>query len=338
MLPNAWDAGSARIIESAGATAIATSSAAVAWAHGYPDGQFMPFDTLLATVREMTRVVKIPVSADIEAAYAQDAATAATTVARIVEAGAVGINIEDGNDPPDLLARKIENLKTAAHKAGVELWVNARVDTYLRKLVPADRAYDETVARARLYREAGANSIFAPAVTEKATIEKLVKAVVLPLNLLAWPGLPDARDAAETRRTPSQCRFGHRQARPQSHARAGKSVPCRRPVRALQRGPACQSRHQRPDAKRLKRHETAYDKSGFEIRAAWAKTRSYGTICEALCGRRLSGSLSAPGSCCGTDLVPLWFVAGVALSLAAVAALLTARARPESGHGGRHDR
>jgi 2-methylisocitrate lyase-like PEP mutase family enzyme len=191
ILPNAWDAGSARVIESAGATAIATSSAAVAWAHGYPDGQYMPFDTLLATVGEMTRVVKIPVSADIEAAYAQDPATAAITVARIVEAGAVGINIEDGNDPPDLLARKIENLKNAAQKAGVELWVNARVDTYLRKLVSADRSYDETVTRARLYREAGANSIFAPAVTEAATIEKLVKAVVLPLNLLAWPGLPD---------------------------------------------------------------------------------------------------------------------------------------------------
>lgn len=192
ILPNAWDAGSARVIESAGATAIATSSAAVAWAHGYPDGQYMPFDTLLESVREMTRVVKIPVSADIEAAYAQDAATAALTVARIVEAGAVGINIEDGNDPPDLLARKIENLKAAAHKTGVELWVNARIDTYLRRLVPAERAYDETVARARLYREAGANSIFTPAVTEAETIARLVKAAVLPLNLLAWPGLPDA--------------------------------------------------------------------------------------------------------------------------------------------------
>jgi 2-methylisocitrate lyase-like PEP mutase family enzyme len=191
ILPNAWDAGSARMIESAGAAAIATSSAAVAWAHGYPDGQYMPFDTLLASLREMTRVVEIPVSADIEAAYAQDAATPAATVARIVEAGAVGINIEDGNDPPDLLARKIENLKTAAQRVGVALWVNARIDTYLRRLVPAERAYDETVARARLYREAGANSIFTPAVTESETIEKLVKAVVLPLNLLAWPGLPD---------------------------------------------------------------------------------------------------------------------------------------------------
>jgi len=191
ILPNAWDAGSARIIESAGAKAIATSSAAVAWAHGYPDGQFLPFDTLLATVREMTRVVSVPVSADIEAAYAHDAATAALTVARVLEAGAVGINIEDGNGAPDLLAAKIENLKNAASKAGVDLWVNARVDTYLRRLVPSERAYDETVSRARLYREAGANSIFVPAVSEAATIEKLVKAVVLPLNLLAWPGLPD---------------------------------------------------------------------------------------------------------------------------------------------------
>jgi 2-methylisocitrate lyase-like PEP mutase family enzyme len=191
VLPNAWDAGSARIIESAGAAAIATSSAAVAWAHGYPDGQFLPFDSLLATVGEIARVVSVPVTADIEAAYARDAATAAATVARVIEAGAVGINIEDGNDPPDLLARKIENLKTAARNLGVELWVNARVDTYLRKLVPEDRAYDESVARARLYREAGANSIFVPAVSEAVVIEKLVKAVVLPLNVLAWPGLPD---------------------------------------------------------------------------------------------------------------------------------------------------
>src|SRR5690348_2598406 len=96
VLPNAWDAGSARIIESAGAKAIATSSAAVAWAHGYPDGQYLPFDALLAAVREITRVVTVPVSADIEAAYAHDAATAAATVARVVDAGAVGINIEDG--------------------------------------------------------------------------------------------------------------------------------------------------------------------------------------------------------------------------------------------------
>jgi 2-methylisocitrate lyase-like PEP mutase family enzyme len=192
ILPNAWDAGSARGIESAGATAIATSSAAVAWSHGYADGQFLPFETLLATVSEIVKTVSVPVSADIEAAYAQDAATAAATIAKVIDAGAVGINIEDGNDAPDLLARKIENLKSAAQKTGVDLWVNARVDTYLRRLVPAERAYDETVSRARLYREAGANSIFAPALVDLADLTRLVKDVVLPLNCLAWPGLPDA--------------------------------------------------------------------------------------------------------------------------------------------------
>ncbi len=191
ILPNAWDAGSARVIEKAGARAIATSSAAVAWAHGYADGQYLPFETLLATVREISQTVSVPVSADIEAAYADDAATAAKTVAQVIDAGAVGINIEDGNGAPDLLAKKIENLKSAAAKAGAELWVNARIDTYLRRLVPVEQAYDETVRRAKLYRDAGANSIFAPALTDLGDLTRLVKDVVLPLNCLAWPGLPD---------------------------------------------------------------------------------------------------------------------------------------------------
>ncbi len=93
ILPNAWDAGSARVIEHAGATAIATSSAAVAWAHGHADGQFLPFETLLAAVKEIVATVSVPVSADIEAAYAHDAATAAKTVGQVIDAGAVGINI-----------------------------------------------------------------------------------------------------------------------------------------------------------------------------------------------------------------------------------------------------
>lgn len=191
ILPNAWDAGSARVIQHAGATAIATSSAAVAWAHGYADGQFLPWETLLHTVSEIVKTVSVPVSADIESAYAHDAATAAKTVGQVIDAGAVGINIEDGNDTSDLLAKKIENLKAAATKAGMDLWVNARVDTYLRRLVPAEQGYAETVRRAKLYREAGANSIFAPAFPDNARIAQLVKDVVLPLNLLAWPGLPD---------------------------------------------------------------------------------------------------------------------------------------------------
>jgi 2-methylisocitrate lyase-like PEP mutase family enzyme len=192
ILPNAWDAGSARIIEEAGAKAIATSSAAVAWAHGYPDGEALPADALLATVREIARVVDIPVSADVEGGYAADAGTAGAFAARVADAGAVGINVEDGEGAPDLLAAKIERMKDAAARAGVDLWVNARVDVYLRKLRDGEAAYEETVARARRYREAGADSIFVPGATEEALLARMVRDVVLPLNVLAWPGLPPA--------------------------------------------------------------------------------------------------------------------------------------------------
>lgn len=192
ILPNAWDAGSARIIELAGAKAIATSSAAVAWAHGYPDGQAIPVDALLDTVRAIVRTVSVPVSADIEAGFATDAEAAGAFAARVVDAGAVGVNVEDGTGTPELLAAKIERIKQAAARAGGELWVNARVDVYLRRIKEGDAAYDETVSRARRYREAGADSIFVPAAADEALLARLVRAVVLPLNVLAWPGLPPA--------------------------------------------------------------------------------------------------------------------------------------------------
>jgi 2-methylisocitrate lyase-like PEP mutase family enzyme len=190
ILPNAWDAGSARIIEHAGAKAIATSSAAVAWAHGYPDGEALSQDTLLSTVREIVRVVGIPVSADVEAGYAADAESAGAFAARIVDAGAVGVNVEDGAGSPDLLAAKIRHMKDATARAGIDLWINARVDVYLRRLQEGEAAYEETVARARRYREAGADSIFVPAATAEPLLARLVRDVVLPLNVLAWPGLP----------------------------------------------------------------------------------------------------------------------------------------------------
>jgi 2-methylisocitrate lyase-like PEP mutase family enzyme len=192
ILPNAWDAGSARIIQHAGAKAIATSSAAVAWAHGRPDGEILPPEALIATVRAIAHAVTVPVSADIEAAYASDAAAAGVFAARVIDAGAVGVNIEDGVAPPDLLCAKIEALREAGARAGVDLWINARIDVYLRRLAEGDEAYAETNERARLYAHAGANSIFVPGVAEPTLIGKLVRDVGKPLNVLAWPGLPDA--------------------------------------------------------------------------------------------------------------------------------------------------
>ncbi|HEX3430786.1 MAG TPA: isocitrate lyase/phosphoenolpyruvate mutase family protein [Rhizomicrobium sp.] len=192
ILPNAWDAGSACIIEAAGAKAIATSSAALAWAHGYPDGQAMPLATLIAAVREIVRAVHVPVSTDFEAGFADDPNTVGDFVARLIEVGAVGINIEDGHGSPDVLCAKIHRVRHDAQRKGVDLWINARIDVYLHKLAQGESAYEETVRRAKLYGDAGAHSIFVPGAAEESLIARLVADIALPLNILAWPGLPDA--------------------------------------------------------------------------------------------------------------------------------------------------
>jgi len=189
ILPNAWDAGSARVIETAGAKAIATSSAAVAWANGYPDGEALPFDILLNTVREMARLVSIPISADIEAGYTSDDSSCIENVQYVVARGAVGINIEDGTGSPDLLADKIAAIKAAL---GRDVWVNARTDVYLHNLAQGEAAYEETVKRAKRYRAAGADSIFIPMAVDENDLARFVKAIDAPLNVLAWKGLPPA--------------------------------------------------------------------------------------------------------------------------------------------------
>jgi 2-methylisocitrate lyase-like PEP mutase family enzyme len=192
ILPNAWDAGSARLMQNAGAKAIATSSAAVAWTHGYADGEAMPPELALATIRAIAGATDLPVSADIEAGYAADAQSAGTRASQVLEAGAVGINIEDGTNPPELLAAKIEAVKKAARHKNANLWVNARVDVYLKRLMSGEAALKESIQRARLYRDAGADSIFVPGVVEPAAIREVAGSTSLPFNALAWPGLPDA--------------------------------------------------------------------------------------------------------------------------------------------------
>src|SRR5437867_8180088 len=131
VLPNAWDAGTARLIESLGARAIATSSAAVAWSRGYADGDHLPVPLLLATVSEIARVVKLPITVDVEGGYSNDPSAVAGTIAAVIDAGGVGINVEDGTADPGLLCAKIEQVKREASRRGVELFVNARTDVYL---------------------------------------------------------------------------------------------------------------------------------------------------------------------------------------------------------------
>jgi 2-methylisocitrate lyase-like PEP mutase family enzyme len=193
-LANCWDAGSARLIESLGAPALATTSAGVAWAQGYPDGDALPVALLVATVRAVTRVSSVPLSVDLESGYSHDPRAVGTAVAAIVDAGAAGINLEDGGEPPELLAAKIAQARTAAAQAGVDLFVNARTDVYLRALAAPPRRVEETLTRAARYRDAGADGIFVPKVVDPTEIRAIAAAAGLPLNVLAWPGLPPAAE------------------------------------------------------------------------------------------------------------------------------------------------
>jgi 2-methylisocitrate lyase-like PEP mutase family enzyme len=192
ILPNAWDGASAAIMEDAGAKAVATSSAAVAWAHGYPDGDTLPIPKLLATIETVARVVSVPVTADIEGGFTDDLGELAETIKAVIGAGAVGINLEDGARAPDLHARKIAAARKAADSAGVPLFINARIDVYLKRLAEGDAAEAETVGRAAKYAQAGANGIFVPGPSDNDLIGRLAKAIALPLNIMLLPNLAPA--------------------------------------------------------------------------------------------------------------------------------------------------
>lgn len=192
VLPNAWDAASAAMMEDAGAKAVATSSAAVAWAHGYADGDILPIPTLLAAIGEMARVLKVPLTADIEGGYSDDLARVGETIKGVIGAGAVGINFEDGARSPDLHARKIETVRQAAAESGVPLFVNARIDVYLKGLAKDEAALAETLRRAELYRAAGADGIFVPGPTDETLLTALASQIALPLNVMGRGGMAPA--------------------------------------------------------------------------------------------------------------------------------------------------
>jgi 2-methylisocitrate lyase-like PEP mutase family enzyme len=196
ILPNAWDAVSARLMEQAGARAIATTSGGVSWVHGYPDGGFLPRGAYLASVREMAAATSLPLSVDVEDGYAGSAAGAAEQVAAFLEAGAVGINIEDGAGSPALLAEKIAAIRAQAQKMERGLFINVRTDVVLRSLVPGERAVEEILQRAELYRQAGADGLFVPGLAQAEAVRAVCAGVPLPVNLMAVPGIAGAEALA----------------------------------------------------------------------------------------------------------------------------------------------
>lgn len=192
LLPNCWDAGSARLLESLGARAVATTSAGLAWSLGYPDGDALPVNRLVSAVASITRVIGVPLTVDMESGYCGDAAAVGEAVAAVIGAGAVGINLEDGAGSADLLAAKIAHARLSAEHAGVRLFINARTDVYLRGLVAEDDRIAETLSRAALYRAAGADGLFVPKLVDGAAIAQIAQAAGMPLNVLAWHGLAPA--------------------------------------------------------------------------------------------------------------------------------------------------
>ncbi|MGW5649789.1 isocitrate lyase/PEP mutase family protein [Streptomyces humi] len=200
VLPNAWDVTSARLVEDAGAAAVATTSAGVAWALGAADGDRLDRDRALGAVARIAGAVRVPVTADIESGYAPDAAGVGDTVRAVLAAGAVGVNIEDarydgGEGPLRPVAEQAERIaaaRAAADTAGVPLFVNARIDTFLS----GTGGVEETLERAAAFLAAGADGIFVPGTVAPDTVKALVAGVDGPLNIMAGPGAPPVADLA----------------------------------------------------------------------------------------------------------------------------------------------
>ena len=186
VLPNAWDAASARAASEAGFPAVATTSGGVARAHGYPDGEVIPADVMFAAVAEIVAAVDVPVTADIEAGYGLGAGE---LVDRLRAAGAVGCNLEDQDGPADVHADRVAAVKAA----DPGLFVNARIDLYVRGR--AD--HDEAIERGRLYAEAGADSVYPIGLVDEDAIAAVVQGVSRPVNIMGRAGCPPVSRLAE---------------------------------------------------------------------------------------------------------------------------------------------
>jgi len=205
VLPNAWDAASARVIEGAGAPAIATTSAGVSWSFGRKDGQNLGREEMLRVISNIVDSVKVPVNADIESGYGNGSGNdVADTVHALISMGVAGINLEDspGRDGQMLLApeehaERILIARQTATSMGGDLLINARTDLYLFQVGDVKTRFSAAVERARLYRRAGADCVFVPGVIDMSTIAELVKAIEGPLNIMAMPGAPSAKQLGE---------------------------------------------------------------------------------------------------------------------------------------------
>ncbi|MBY3334472.1 isocitrate lyase/PEP mutase family protein [Rhizobium laguerreae] len=205
VLYNIWDAGTAKAVADGGAKALATGSWSVAAAHGYADGEKLPMSALVETAKSITAAVGLPLSVDFEGAYSAEAEGAAANVAKLVEAGAIGINFEDqvlgGNGlyPIERQADRISAIRAMAEGKGIPFFINARTDLFLAESDLSKHAglVDEAIERGKAYAAAGGSGFFVPGLIDPALIEKICAASPLPVNIMMRTGAPDVKALAK---------------------------------------------------------------------------------------------------------------------------------------------
>jgi 2-methylisocitrate lyase-like PEP mutase family enzyme len=200
LLPNAWDALSAKVLEETGFKAVATTSAGVAWSLGYADGEKIPWHEMLAAVERIVSAVRVPVTADVEGGFSSTTPDLIHRTEEIIRAGACGINLEDGLGHGaslrsiDDASERIAAVRRTATKLGVPLVINARTDTYLRAGSNDPAIFDETLARCQAYAAAGADCVYPLGLIDLPQISKLVAALKQPVNIIGRRGTPSLAD------------------------------------------------------------------------------------------------------------------------------------------------
>jgi 2-methylisocitrate lyase-like PEP mutase family enzyme len=205
VLFNVWDAGTAKVVASGGARALATGSWSVAAANGFADGERIPLDFVIANLARIVRATDLPVTVDLESGYGETAGEVAQSVARAIEAGAVGCNLEDSFPRDGSLrdideqAERIAHARKAAGDAGVAMFINARTDVFFQKTAPA---HDEAMVhaaldRSKVFAEAGADGLFVPGVVDETLIGRLVEGSPLPVNIMVEANTPVVSRLAE---------------------------------------------------------------------------------------------------------------------------------------------
>lgn len=197
ILPNAWDAMSARVFEEAGCRAVATTSAGVAWSLGYPDGEQVPWADFLGVTQRIARVLSVPLTVDFESGFSATATELAGRIRELVDAGASGINLEDSRDhqahtllPLDIAVERIATVRATAERSGVPIVINARTDSYLQPPGARTVSLPDVIERCRAYLSAGADCVYPIGLADIQLIRQLTAELRAPVNIVGRPESP----------------------------------------------------------------------------------------------------------------------------------------------------